>query len=257
MHQTRRLHRFLAPGPCSPGQVVTLAPEPSRHMVTVLRIGAGGQVRLFTEDGCEYLAVVEDASPAEARVRIIGECAPGPLRARLTLAFAPPPGQRADLLIEKATELGADALQPVLCERLQGFQANAAGRRAERWQRKAHDAARQCERADVPEVHAPERLENFLSRTLDELRLVASPGAPGLWGLLSGVRETHHSVALLVGPAGGLTSAEQDAAERAGFRPVSLGPRILRVETAALALLAGVVLWLEGMGQTADEGSAQ
>ncbi len=256
MHKTRRLRRFLAPGRCSPGQVVTLAPEPSRHMVAVLRIGAGEQVRVFTEGGREYVGVVEEPSPAAARVRIIEECAAERARARLTLAFAPPPGQRADALIEKATELGVDALQPVLCERLQGFQADAAARRTERWQRKAQDAARQCERPDVPEVHAPQPLEGFLSRAVYDLRLVASPGAPQLWGVLSDLREGCGSVAMLVGPAGGLTSAEQDAAERAGFRPVSLGPHILRVETAALCLLAGVGLWLEGTAPGEGHASA-
>jgi len=248
MPNSEGLRRFLAPGPCSVGQVVTLAPDQSRHVAAVLRVGAGGRIRVFTGQGDEFVALVEEPDPAAVRVRIVEKCAPRPSAPRLTVAFAPPPGQRADILIEKATELGADAFQPVLCERLQAFQAAAAARRTERWRRKAQDAARQSGRIVLPEVRAPERFEDFVGRTSDEFRLIASPGGgPGLWGVLSGVREVPRSLVVAVGPAGGWTSAELALAERAGFRTVSLGPHVLRVETAAVCLLAGVVLWLEGM----------
>jgi 16S rRNA (uracil1498-N3)-methyltransferase len=251
MSNSERLRRFLAPGPYSPGQVVTLTPDQSRHMVTVLRIGAGRRIRVFTGQGDEFAALVEDASPTAARVRIVEKCPPQPSAVRLTLAFAPPPGQRADILIEKATELGADALQPILCERLQGFQTAAAARRTERWRRKAQDAARQSGRTLVPEVHAPQRIEDFVRRSSEGLRLIASPGGSGLWGFLAGIREVPGSVTMAVGPAGGLASAELDLAEQAGFRAVSLGPRILRAETAAICLLASVVLWLEASPEQA------
>lgn len=251
MQNGQQLRRFLAPGPCGAGDLVTLAAEQSRHMVTVLRIGAGDRVRIFTEQGDEFLARVEEANAGAARVRLLEACDPSPsLPARLTLAFAPPPGQRADVLIEKATELGADAFQPLLCERLQGYQTAGAARRADRWRRKAEDAARQCSRACVPEVRAPARLEDYVRDARDDLRLIGSPGAAaGLWSVLSevGAAGTPASVALVVGPVGGLTQRELDAAEEAQFRAVSLGPYVLRVETAAIAMLAGVVLWLEAL----------
>jgi len=247
MSNLERLRRFLAPGPCSPGQVITLAADQSRHMVTVLRIGTGRRIRVFTGQGDEFAALVEDADSTAARVRIVEKCPAQPSAIRLTVAFAPPPGQRADILIEKATELGADSFQPILCERVQGFQAAAAARRTERWQRKAQDAARQSERASVPEVQRPQRFEDYVNGARDGLRLIAFPGAPGLWGLLTGIPEVPDSVTMVVGPAGGLTSAELDLAKQAGFRAVSLGPRILRAETAAICLLGGIVLWLDAM----------
>ena len=240
--------RFLATGPCAAGRVVALSPEQSRHMVTVLRIGAGARVRVFTGEGREFEAEVETADPTGARVRILRPVVPrAGLAARVTLAFAPPPGQRADLIVEKATELGAAVLQPLLCERLQASRAEAACRRVERWQRKALDAARQSERLAVPEVRPPVPFERFVEGCGAALRLIGSPeAATGLWAVLNDVEEMPASVALVVGPAGGFTGRELELAGRAGFAPVSLGPHVLRVETAAVCMLAAAVLWLEG-----------
>jgi 16S rRNA (uracil1498-N3)-methyltransferase len=251
--------RFLAPGPCHAGQVITLRPDQSRHMVTVLRIAAGRHVRVFTGQGEEFIALVEQASPEGARVRIIEPCRPAQIPgARLTVAFAPPPGQRTDFLIEKATELGANALQPLLCERLQGFQAAGAASRTARWRRKAEEAAKQCQRTAVPEVLAPAPFEDFVRRTSDELRLIGSPGdAPTLWRALSEmcISGPPRSVAMAVGPAGGFARHELDVAAEAAFVPVSLGPHILRVETAAICLLTGVVLYLEGLREHSGEAA--
>lgn len=243
MPDSEQPRRFLAPIPCRIGDVVTLAPEQSRHMVTVLRIGAGQEVRIFTEQGDEFVARVEEAGAAAARVRVLREAGPAPsLAARLTLAFAPPPGQRAELLVEKATELGADVLQPLLCERLQAYQAAGAARRAEHWRRKAEDAARQSGRSRVPETCEPAPFEAFVREAQDELRLIGSTeAAPGLWPTLAKLpaAKPPASAVLIVGPAGGFTRRKLDLAAQSGFRCISLGPHILRVETAAIAMLAG------------------
>jgi 16S rRNA (uracil1498-N3)-methyltransferase len=258
MSQADGLKRFFTPGPLSVGQLVTLPSEQSSHMVAVLRIGAGQRVRLFTGEGDEFIAIVVDANPAGVRARIAEECPPSPsVSARLTVAFALPPGQRADVLIEKGTELGASAFRPLLCERVQGYQAAAAVRRADRWRRKAADAARQCGRAAVPELLPPMRIEQFVCDCTDELRLIASRDAPQtLWTALKALgNAAPRSACMAVGPAGGLTSHETGAALSAQFRPVSLGPHTLRVETAAICLLAGVVLWLEGVNARQGGGA--
>ena len=238
--------RFLAPEAERVGEVVTLGLEASRHLATVLRVGPGQSVRVFNGRGREFLARVEQVDAAGARVRLCEAwAAREPLPARLTVAFAPPPGPRADLLIEKATELGASCFVPVLCARLQGFQAAAAARRLERWRRKARDAARQSERTSVPDVRAPCRLDEFLRADESALRLIGCPGdAPALWDVLTDAAASPPaSVTMLVGPAGGFTRGERELAGGASFRAVSLGPHVLRVETAALAMLAGVALW--------------
>jgi 16S rRNA (uracil1498-N3)-methyltransferase len=216
-------------------------------MVDVLRLGPGDRVRVFDGRGAEFLAKIVSADPAAAQIRLIEACAPDAATRVLTVAFAPPPGQRADALVEKATELGATRLVPVLCERVQDFQAEAAGKRIGRWQRKAADAARQSGRALVPEVCAPVPLREFAGEAPGELRLVGTlVEARPLWEVLGEAGEAPESVTMLVGPAGGFTHQEADVAVGAGFAPVSLGPTTLRVETAAIVLLAGVVLWLDG-----------
>jgi 16S rRNA (uracil1498-N3)-methyltransferase len=244
--------RFLAPDAARPGQVVTLGPEQSRHLATVLRIGAGDRVRLFDGRGREFAGRVEEADPAAARVRleeVVEPAAPsaGSGQGVLTVAFAPPPGQRADVLVEKAGELGASRLVPLVCERLQGFQIAAAGKRHARWERKARDAARQSGRAVVPEVAAPAAFDEFVRADESALRLIGSTGeAPSLWRVLSDADAPASSTTMVVGPAGGFSRREMKLAQTAGFRPVSLGPHVLRVETAAVAMLAVVVAWLSG-----------
>jgi 16S rRNA (uracil1498-N3)-methyltransferase len=200
---------------------------------------------VFNGRGAEFVGVLEGDDPAGALVRLTERLPHSGGEARIVLGFAPPPGQRVDLLIEKAVELGAAVLQPVLCERVQGYQAEAAARRSERWQRKAREAARQSQRADVPEMRPPIALAEFLASERAPLGLVALiEGAEPLWSVLAGMAHAPTDVALLVGPAGGLTKGEADAAARAGFRAVSLGPHVLRTETAGLVLLAGVQFWL-------------
>jgi 16S rRNA (uracil1498-N3)-methyltransferase len=217
-------------------------------MVTVLRVRAGDRVRIFTSRGDEFTARVERADPGAARVLICQECpAARSLAAHLAVAFAPPQGQRGDIVIEKGTELGADVFQPLLCERVQGPERTAAVGRVARWRRKAAEAARQCGRAAVPEVRPPVGLEDFVRAAEGELLLIASTGpAAGLWSVLgsAGPSRRPAAVTMAVGPAGGFTLREMDLAQGGGFRPVSLGPHTLRVETAAVCLLAGVVLWL-------------
>jgi 16S rRNA (uracil1498-N3)-methyltransferase len=248
MDEAAKLRRFLAPAECQVGGTVTLAPEQSRHMVTVLRLGRGRAVRLFTGAGREFLGRIEEADAAGARVRILEELAPT-ARAlpALTLAFAPAPGNRSDIVIEKATELGAARFVPLLCERLQGGRAEAAARRADRWRRKAEDAARQSQRTVVPVISAPAPFERFVEAAEPGARIIAAgPGYPGLFSVLDGAEPAPGPISLAVGPAGGFTQRELGLACDAGFLPVSLGPHVLRVETAAICLLAGVVLYLDG-----------
>jgi 16S rRNA (uracil1498-N3)-methyltransferase len=238
------LRRFLGPGASAVGERVRLDREASRHAVVVLRVEAGQRVRIFDGKGAEFEGVIEEADPAGALVRLTQRLPDAPGATAVTLGFAPPPGQRTDVLVEKAAELGTAVLRPVLCERLQGFQAEAAARRLDRWRRKAREAARQSQRTDVPRIEQPATLAEFLAGEDAQLKLVALvEGSEPLWSVLHTIDCRPVDVSLLVGPAGGFTQQEADAAIEAGYRAVSLGPHTLRTETAALALLAGVQLW--------------
>jgi 16S rRNA (uracil1498-N3)-methyltransferase len=246
---TDNLRRFLCNRTCEPGQAVTLGPEQSRHLARVLRVRAGESVVVFSGRGREFLGTVERADQRAARVRIERELAEGPpMEPDLVVAFAPPPGQRPDVLIEKATEAGATVLQPLVTERLQAGQAAAAHSRQDRWQRKAQDAARQSGRLVMPEVREPVEWADFLASGPEGLCLIgAHARARTLWSVLAEWQDAPGAVTMAVGPAGGFTQAELEAAERAGFQPVALGPHVLRVETAAVCMLAAVVMRLHAL----------
>jgi 16S rRNA (uracil1498-N3)-methyltransferase len=152
----------------------------------------------------------------------------------LVLLTAVPRGGRMDFLVQKCCELGVSRIVPIIAER--SVARPEPGRRA-RWEKIAREAARQCGRADVPVVAAPAALATALAAPeLPERRLILSTDGAGrpLRALLGAPAPT----ALLVGPEGGFAAAENEAARAAGFLPVSLGARILRVETAAIVAVA-------------------
>ncbi|MFO7956639.1 MAG: RsmE family RNA methyltransferase [Candidatus Brocadiia bacterium] len=250
MVDPEKLRRFPAPAACDEGQTVTLAAEASHHMTVVLRAEAGDRVRLFTGDGREFIGRVESTDPEGARVHVEEELPVDTTSvASVTLGFAPPPAHRSDVLIEKAVELGVTNLQPFLCERSQGHRARKVAGRLDRWERKARDAARQCGRTVVPGIAEPVPFDGFVREAPPGLRIIADTSSSGpLWRMLEEQPEAPEGVILAVGPAGGFTRRERELAVNEGFVPASLGPTTLRVETAAICLLTGVMLWLDGWG---------
>ena len=156
----------------------------------------------------------------------------GPIRSsdpeagpRIHLAVSLPKGRRGDLLFEQATALGAHAIHPILCHHSENRQS-----RPDRWRRIAAAAAGQCDRDFLPEIQEPRPLDTFLTDpNLPEERYLALRSAPPL------DRAVGAAAVLLVGPEGGFTQEEEAAARERGFEPRSLGPLVLRVETAALA----------------------
>lgn len=218
------------------GERLVLDADARKYLTKVLRLAAGDEVVIFDGRGTEI----------EARLVNGGELSLGRRRAvalpavAITLLQAVAKGDRMDLVVQKTTELGVTRIVPVLAAR-----SVARPERAARWQTIAREAARQSGRADVPEVAVPVPLETALA-TSAEVRFVLFEGerARSLRRELPG---TAHSVALLVGPEGGFTPAEVESAEKHGFRPVGLGPRILRTETAAIVAVALVQAGLGGL----------
>jgi 16S rRNA (uracil1498-N3)-methyltransferase len=160
----------------------------------------------------------------------------------ITLAVGVPANERMDTLVEKAVELGAAAIQPLACERtVLRLEGERAVRRQAHWQAVAVAACEQCGRAYVPPVAPMRSLPAWLGAGLEapvRLLLSLAPDALPLYRL----PEPTGAVVVLSGPEGGLAPAEEALARAAGFMPVSLGPRILRADTAPLALLAGLLL---------------
>ena len=154
------------------------------------------------------------------------------------LAVSPLKGDRMELVVQKATELGVAGIWPVVTFRTDAAARPALqGSRGERWERVASGAAEQCGRAVVPEVAPTTTLEGLVARAFDGRRVVLLE-TPGHAPLASLAVDASRALLLLVGPAGGFEPSEAEALRAAGFTAASLGPRILRAETAAVAAVA-------------------
>jgi 16S rRNA (uracil1498-N3)-methyltransferase len=218
------------------GDELVLGGEAHRHLVRVLRLGAGDRVVLFDGRGEEVEATLLRAGPRQL-VLALGTrrhvaVADGP---PLTLLLGLARGERMDLVVQKATELGVARLVPVLAARSRAGQTP----QQERWQRIAREAARQCGRADVPDVApAVATAAAVAAAPADASKLVLWEEATNAPPLRKLVPEAARALVLLVGPEGGLTAEEVAAARASGFEVATLGRRILRSETAAIAAVA-------------------
>lgn len=236
--------RFHVPS-AAPGARVALPEHSAHHAREVLRLRAGASVRVFDGVGAEFEACLDEVSRRTVSARLGAAALPraeSPLR--LVLAVSPLKGDRMELVVQKATELGVAGIWPVVTIRTDAAARPALhGSRGERWERVASGAAEQCGRAVVPEVAPTTTLEGLAARTFDGQR-VALLETPGHAPLTSLAVDASRPLLLLVGPAGGFEPSEADALRAAGFTAASLGPRILRAETAAVAAVAiSQALW--------------
>ena len=170
-----------------------------------------------------------------------------PPKPAVHLGFAVPKGKRLDWLLEKATELGAASLRPIGFHRSTpgaGRSGTLSPAQRDRWFTHCVAAGKQCGLSWLPVIEEYAELDDFLASSRPGVRLVGDPGTEALpLPAALGKSDDDEQVVLLVGPEGGFTDAERDAIVRAGFIPTSLGPNMLRVETAAVALLAGIWAW--------------
>lgn len=229
-------HRFFAESIAA--DAVELAPAEVHHTLHVLRLADGAAVEVFDGAGAVgegLLRVVgRGRASVEVQQRRRADVRPGP---SIELAFAVPKGKRLDWLLTKATELGAAVLAPVAFARSVARPA-LTGKARDRWRATCIAAAKQCGADFLPEIRPPEELGEYLQRGGPGLfgEPDAAKSIPAAWAELAG----QDRVRILVGPEGGLTDAERTDVEAAGLIPVRLGGYVLRVETAALALLAAV-----------------
>jgi 16S rRNA (uracil1498-N3)-methyltransferase len=231
--------RLFVPGPIAAG-VVALGEAATRH-AQVLRLQPGDALRLFDGRGGEWRARLHAMGKREASAEAIEhDAAERELPVAVTLALAMPAGDRMDFVVEKATELGAAAIQPLTSERsVLRLAGERADKRRAHWRSIAIAACEQCGRNRVPEIGAPRALGEWLA---------ALPPSAGTRCLLAWrdaapwTSATEGPVLVLSGPEGGFTDAEEDAARARGFVPTSLGARVLRADTAPLAALASIAL---------------
>lgn len=221
----------------SPGAEIALPETAAHHAVSVLRLQVGDALNLFNGGGGEYRAILVAVNKREARARIVEfDATERESPADITLALGISSGERMDYSLQKATELGVSAIQPLATERsVVKLAGERAGKRLQHWQHVVIAACEQCGRNRVPVVAPVQKLYHYLA-TIDRGKrlLLLSPdaGTP-----LKQVAPAATAV-LLIGAEGGFAPAEFQAAQTSGFEAVSLGPRILRTDTAPVAALA-------------------
>ena len=224
--------RFFANEPIT-GLRAALAGDEARHLVGVMRAETGDEVVLFDGSGAEFACRVLKVGKQQVELEIIERREVSrELSVAVTLAVALPKGERQKWLVEKATELGVTRIVPLTTQRGVAQPTDAA---LARLRRTVIEASKQCGRNRLLEIGSPaDALQFFASAPTAALRLLAEPGAAPLGEVAARTQE----IVAAVGPEGGLTPHERSAALAAGWQPVSLGPAILRVETAAIAIAA-------------------
>jgi 16S rRNA (uracil1498-N3)-methyltransferase len=222
--------RFYLNCPLAPGLVSVVGPE-AHHLAAVCRVRPGDRVYLFNGDGHEYPARVVEVGRRDVTLDVGGaESPPRELGFRLEVAAPLPRGDRAPFLLEKLTELGVTHFVPLRTRR---SVVHAGEAKREKLERHVIEASKQCGRNVLLQVRPPVDWADYVADPdLPRLRILADPAEPvERW-------PARQDVALAVGPEGGLTPDDVDAGQRAGWRLVGLGPRVLRVETAALVMAA-------------------
>ena len=226
--------RLYVTGDLGAGMAVALDEGPSHYLLHVMRAKAGNRVLLFNGRDGEWLAEIGQVSKRGVTATCLGQKRPQAGAPDIWLAFAPIKKTPADYLVQKATELGVSRLLPVFTRRTIVSRVNL-----ERMAANAAEAAEQSERLTVPEIHEATDLDKLLASWPKERRLYFCDEGGDAKPLAEVARNLSDPAAILTGPEGGFDPAERELLRAQSFVvPVTLGPRILRADTAALAALA-------------------
>ncbi len=263
------MHRFYVSPDSWDSRAIALRGSEAHHARHVLRMKAGEKLVLFNGQGREITAEIASLAHDEIQLRKVHEAQTPSLRCRIVLGQAIPKGKNMDLIVQKAVEIGAAEIAPIMSDRtIVQLDSESVAQKQSKWQQIAIEAAKQCGQNWLPRVHAPRKLADFFSAVEAsvspaesealqpaqpplhkptasfDLRLIGSlqPDAQHLKRILGDYSSEHtgrpRSVLMLVGPEGDFTPAELALARRHGCRPITLGPIILRVETAAIYCLS-------------------
>mgnify|MGYP001985241594 FL=1 len=239
-----RIPRIFTDSPLAVGSQCQLDDNAANHVGRVLRMQAGQALLLFNGDGQDYHATITEAGKKHVQVAVT-EAGKNETEStlRVVLAQTLSKGDRMDYAVQKAVEMGVSEIVPLTTERCDvKLKGDREDKRLRHWQQVAISAAEQCGRARVPEIQPVMTVQQWLehARACD-LRLVLHHRTERSLNTL----EKPSSIALMIGPEGGLTAEEIALAEDNGFLPVALGPRVLRTETAPVAAIA-LCQWLWG-----------
>lgn len=237
-----RVSRLYTPAPLATGKLIELDDDNGHYVRTVLRLKKDAHIILFNGHGGEYLCTVAEVSRKAVLINVeqwSDRSVESPLQVTLGLGISR--GDRMDLTVQKAVELGVNHITPLLTERcVVQFKGEKKPQRLLHWQKIVQRAAEQSGRTTLPALLEVEQLQNWIGNQ-QGLKVFLDPYAETTLMELS---PEAMKVTLLTGPEGGFSNQERDAAKASGFIPVRLGSRILRTETASLAALAAVqMLW--------------
>jgi 16S rRNA (uracil1498-N3)-methyltransferase len=216
---------------------VELTGSASHYLTRVLRMSEGETVTLFNGDGWNYSGEINEVLRQRVSIKLVGRHKPNnEAGLKITLVQAISRGERMDYSLQKATELGVYCIQPLICRRVEvRLDEKRKAKRMAHWQGVVISASEQCGRARIPEITEPLFLQEWLHSAGDGLRLILDPEAKTS---LSSVTVSNKAVSILVGPEGGFSDEEMEQAIGHGVTAVSLGPRVLRTESAGPAAIA-------------------
>jgi 16S rRNA (uracil1498-N3)-methyltransferase len=233
-----RTIRHFVDAPLATGARVQLPESAVAHLVRVLRLELGDGFVLFNGDGFDYRARLLSATKKSAEAELLDRVAPdneSPLR--ITLAQGIARGEKMDLILQKATELGVACIAPLITERTEvKLDAERAEKKMQHWRGVLASACEQCGRARLPMLLEPQALAKFAAADGNRHRFILDPEATLT---LAGIGiDADESLSLLIGPEGGLSERDLSALHAARYQGLRLGPRVLRTETAGLAAIA-------------------
>ncbi len=231
-----RIPRVYESQPLSAGALIELSDTSIQHVVRALRLREGDLIRLFNGEGVECTAALTSVDKRRASAQITEVTQPAVESGlQIHIGQTLSRGERMDYAVQKATELGATCITPLTSERCEvRLKAEREDKRLRHWQQVAISACEQSLRTSVPEILDVSSLEQWIRSVDAELKLVLHHHTAQPLQTM----DAPASVALLIGPEGGLTEAEVEAALAAGFKPVAFGPRVMRTETAPVAACA-------------------
>ncbi|HTP03926.1 MAG TPA: 16S rRNA (uracil(1498)-N(3))-methyltransferase [Nitrospirota bacterium] len=229
---------FISPGQVS-GPDITITDEDVRHIATVLRMKTGDQLLLCDGRGTEYTVKISDINKSAIKTNILGQTKSVIRYPLITLGQGLPKSDKMDWIVQKATELGTASIVALITERTI-VKVKDEEKRLVRWRRICREAAMQSNRADIPTVEGIQTFKDYVQtlhpRPGTLLLLPWEEGTEPIKGVLR-ARPEVKNIVILIGPEGGFSAAEAALAKDKGFHAVSLGPNILRTETATVAVL--------------------
>ena len=241
------MNSFYIEGSGIAGEIAQLKQEEAKHAAQVMRLQPGEEIYAVDEAGKRFLAVLEEVSKQACSAKLVEELPNNEAPVRITLYQGLPKAEKMELVTQKLTELGAACIVPVKMERcVVKLDEKDGKKRQERLQKIAREAAKQCKRGGCPEVAEPQTWKQLAQRMQEhDLLLVPWEDAAG-YGLKAACAEFPEAkdIGVVIGPEGGMSEAEVSALEALGAKQITLGPRILRTETAAISSVAmAMLLW--------------